>query len=58
MSGMFNKGAGVDVEFCKNLLETIAREPGNHGSSQQCCDTSDIDVKQTPTHMCMYSLCI
>ena len=45
----------VDVEFCKNLLETIAREPGNHGSSQQCCDTSDIDVKQTPL-TCMYVL--
>ena len=45
----------VDVEFCKNLLKTIAREPGNHGSSQQCCDTSDIDVKQTPL-TCMYVL--
>lgn len=45
----------VVVEFCKNLVKTIAREPGNHCSSQQCCDISDIDVKQTPV-ACMYVL--
>lgn len=45
----------VDVEFCKNLVQSIARKPGNHGSSQQCCGISDIDVKQTPL-TCMYVL--
>lgn len=43
----------MGVEFCQNLAKTIAKEPGNHGSSQQCCDSSDIDVKQTPVDMCV-----
>lgn len=41
----------VDVGFCKNLVKAIAREPGNHGSSPQCCGISDIDIKQTPLDM-------
>lgn len=41
------------MEFCSSLIKTIAREHGNYGSSQQCCDISDIDVKQTPLDTCV-----
>lgn len=55
--GMFNKRVMWMWNFVKIWSKTLARVPGNHGSSQQCCDISDIDVKQTPL-TCMYALAL
>lgn len=49
----FQRESYMSVDFCKNVVKTVTREPRNHSSSQQCWVISDIDVKQTPLNMCI-----
>jgi hypothetical protein len=44
------------VEFYKNLVKTIAREPGNHSSSQSCAGISVTLMLNKPHSTCMYVL--